>query len=172
MKESSRYYVIGLWRVWDRGSTAGDPYHRAPDALVQRLGGIFEQEPNDETVSDAIADAERGLSCTRDCEFFERAASIVVGDLGWTAMRERSVWAENDAVCRHTASPNNVVLHIYGLDPGNLRATKGVIWEPAKADVRSLDAVCERLRRLGDKVGLEPVPAGVDVPLIDVEPRS
>lgn len=170
MKESSRYYVVGLWRVWDRGSSDRDPYHRAPDALLERLGGTFTAEPDDDSVSDAIANAEREISRTRGCERFERVASIVVGDLGWEAMHERSVWSGSDDACRHTASPCNVALHIYGIEPSSLETTRGIVWEPARESARSFDAVVARLRRFGDDMGLPPVEVGPEIPATRDDP--
>ncbi len=154
MIESSRYHLIGLWRVWERLDGANDPHGDAPDALLERLAGIFAHGPDD-CERDAAMQAT-DLLVGNDAAWAHRepVASVVVGEPGWEAMRKRSAWAD-DASCRHApGSPTLATLHVYGIEEQSLGSPRGRLWVPAVRDPRSFEAIVERARAASAAAGV------------------
>lgn len=129
MGNTMRWRVIGLWRVWDELPDAPAPSERPPEALLERVAGVFDHAPSIAEAREAMAAA--GTAMRDAFEARETLAyTVVEGDNRWTRAMNEGGWLP-EGVRRHPPSGKHLhVLLGYGLEPSAGRR----VWMHAETD--------------------------------------
>lgn len=155
MEKASTWRVVGLWRIWDELPDAPAPTERPPEALLERVAGVFDHAPS---IAEAMTVVTAAGTAMRDAfEAREAVAYIVIeGDARWARAMGEGGWLP-EGVRRHPQGGKHLhALMSYGLGPSAGQR----IWIHAEADREPAEDIVARLRHLGDEMGLPPV--GID----------
>ena len=162
MGSTTKWRVIGLWRIWDDLPDAPAPTERPPEALMERIAGVFDHAPTKAEAEEAVIAA--GTAMRDAFEAREIVAHLVIaGDATWARAGNEGGWLP-EGVRRHP--PGGRYLHAllgYGLKP----SAGERVWMHAETDRKPAEDVVARLRHLGDEMGLPPADLDSGLPIFE-----
>ncbi len=133
--------------------------------MLERVVGVFDHEPGKAEAERAMVAA--GVAMRHAFENREAVAHLMVDDARRAAILKEGGWLP-EGVRRHPQGGRHLhALLAYGLAPSAGRE----LWAVAAADGPPLEDVAERLRLVGDSMGLPPVGFGPEVPVFEAQRR-
>ena len=159
MEKGKRWRVVGLWRVWDEIPDAPAPSQRTPEALLERVAGVFDHKPTKIEADQAMIAA--GTAMRHAFEAREIVGHMVVDENAWTAGQKEGGWLP-EGVRRHPRGGRHLhALLAYDIEPPLAKR----FWAQAETDRAPTEDVVARLRHLGDAMGLPPVELDSGLPV-------